>query len=287
MLEVKNLSLNIRNTQLLQNISFTMHEGQHWLLCGANGSGKTLLIESICNLHHTTGSVLWCGSPISDILAKQRTALALQGQRTAIPRTLRVQEIITLYHKLYPNEERIHAYAKWAELINTRCANKRFSKLSSGERKLIHIYTTFISNAELLIFDEPTAHLDSGCRQLFWQMYTRESRMMLVVTHADHDISTLPNSSIAIVIRGKLIVLPLQFDTDSPHARYTVAFIEKGEYENQMLSEQSNNTQIVLPVGDMLCIIGKSSSEIPEALRQQAETLSLHSLLNILINWSS
>ncbi|WP_444997896.1 ABC transporter ATP-binding protein [Aliikangiella sp. IMCC44359] len=203
-LQIKNLCKHFSDTIAVDNISFTVPQGQCFGLLGPNGAGKTTTIEMMEGiLKPSSGEVLFQGSPInSDYYQK----IGIQFQHTAIQDFLTVKETLKLFSKFYD-----HCLAE-AKLIEI-CAleeilNKDTRKLSGGQRQRLLLALAMLNDPDIIFLDEPTTGLDPQSRRNFWQLINNiksQNKTVLLTTHYMDEAESLCDE-IVIVDRGKIIL---------------------------------------------------------------------------------
>jgi iron complex transport system ATP-binding protein len=169
MLQVENLSLQIRQTSILQGINLEVLPGEFVGLIGPNGSGKSSLLRCIYRIFKpTTGRITLNGNKISHLsprqLAKQ-IAVVLQESSTEFDFT--VAEVVAMGR--FPHQG-LFGYESQQDnqLIQTvlaqvgldAIAERNFSSLSGGEKQRVLVARAIAQQPQILILDEPTNHLD-------------------------------------------------------------------------------------------------------------------------------
>ena len=156
--------------ELLQDVSFELKEGEKVSIVGANGTGKTTLIKDILKNEHPAIHIA------EDV--KYACLSQLQGEAMDDGRTvLRVMQDVG-----FDTRDNIKAHlAKYCleeELIDQSAGN-----LSGGEQNLLQIAMLAKSDAELLILDEPTSHLDIYAQEALEKAIAEYKGTVLMVSH--------------------------------------------------------------------------------------------------------
>jgi len=152
----------------LDDVSFTVKNGEIVGLLGPNGAGKTTTINMVLGvLAATTGSVEIDGIDISKRRAKALERTNFAAVYASLPGNLTVVENLRFFGLLYgiPSlgirvEELLQEF-DLARLRNTKCG-----LLSSGEQTRAALAKAFLNKPRLLLLDEPTASLDPSAAQL-------------------------------------------------------------------------------------------------------------------------
>jgi iron complex transport system ATP-binding protein len=169
-LEVKNLNFRYRDKKILNEINFSVQKGEIFCIFGPNGSGKTTMLDCILGLNkpeqgskiYIDGKDLTAMSPAEK--AKKMAYVSQKSNRT-FPYT--VLEIVLMGRTAYsgifssPGREDLEIAKNALNSVGMYHFKDRvYTKLSGGEAQLVKIARAIAQNAELMIFDEPTSHLD-------------------------------------------------------------------------------------------------------------------------------
>ena len=164
MLEIQNLNASYGQAQVLFNVSFAVPRGNMLLIRGLNGAGKSSLLKAIMGLMpQSTGNLLWQGQALHSLKPHERSLkgmgyvpedrrlfsalTVLQNLEIAIPKQpqlrpdgqpgLKLQEVLDLFPSLASMLERPAA------------------QMSGGEQQMLAIGRTLMTQADMLILDEP------------------------------------------------------------------------------------------------------------------------------------
>ncbi|OIN79255.1 ABC transporter ATP-binding protein [Mycobacterium malmoense] len=195
-LEVERLSFAYgKGGPRLVEVSLTVPDGRMCCLLGPNGAGKTTLLRCLLGLlTPRSGAVRLAGRPIGQLSRRQlarRIAYVPQSSSTPFPfSTLDIAVTGRTPHlraSASPSAaDRRAAAAVLDELGIGALADRPFSVLSSGERRLALIARAMVQDAPVLVLDEPTAALDFGNEARILQLVTgltRAGRTVLMTTH--------------------------------------------------------------------------------------------------------
>lgn len=214
-LAVTKLTLQRGRTTILRDLSWEVRRGEHWVILGNNGSGKTSLLLAL------TGYALPTGGEI-DLLGerfgesdwrklRERVGIVSSAVKQRVPGDeLALDTVISGGRAMIgfwgkPTEEEREAAEKW--LRQARCfhlAAREWRVLSQGERQRVLIARALMGNPALLILDEPCEGLDPVAREQFLhflqQLANRPSGPSLVlVTHHVEEI--MPAFSHALLLK--------------------------------------------------------------------------------------
>ncbi|WP_417885372.1 heme ABC transporter ATP-binding protein [Zunongwangia sp.] len=171
MLKIDNLTVQIKNKVLLNDISFRIKSGELLVIIGPNGAGKSTLLRAIAQELPYSGSILFQNQPItnwdSQNLAKNRAKFS-QHNPQDIP--LPVQEVVMMgrypYFSNNASNTDLKIVVESLQLTEmNRFKNQPYNRLSGGEKQRIHLSRIFAqlhnSNSDkLMLLDEPLNNLD-------------------------------------------------------------------------------------------------------------------------------
>ena len=213
-IEFKNLSFSYENSEVLNNINFSIKKGKMIALVGQSGSGKSTLADLLARFYDVkVGGVYIDNHNIKDIaISDLRSLLGIVSQESILFNDSIYNNI--LLGKLDATEEEIIAAAKIANAHNfivktengyqTNIGDKG-NKLSGGEKQRLSIARAILKNPEILILDEATSSLDTESERLVQDALSKlmHSRTSLVIAHR---LSTIQNADEIIVLdKGSII----------------------------------------------------------------------------------
>jgi iron complex transport system ATP-binding protein len=171
MLEIKNISASYGSIQVLHDVNAVIENGSFTGIIGRNGAGKSTLLKILCGLHKASkGSILINGANVKDINKNDMAKiLAFMPQTVDTSFPFSVREFILFGRYPYMNMLKIPTQNDWDEVEKTinfmgiaHIAGRKITGLSGGEKQKVLIAQTIAQNCSILVFDEPTAHLDIG-----------------------------------------------------------------------------------------------------------------------------
>ena len=237
-----NVHLEREGRTILENVSWTIHPGEHWILAGGNGSGKTQLLKLIAGAvwptptgqetrHYRWRRELWT-SPfeVQDEIGYVGPERQDKYERYGWNHTVRqvvgtgLQRTDIPLHVLDSGDHR-RIDAVLGRLAIRRLAARRFLSLSYGERRLALLARTLAARPKLLLLDELLNGLDeiNRGRALRWLEHTKRSRLPWVLaTHRVEDVPASATHALVlekgrIVYSGRLRRAPLQRWLDTEH----------------------------------------------------------------------
>ncbi|RFU67461.1 ABC transporter ATP-binding protein [Peribacillus saganii] len=214
---LEDVSLNRNGEWILKNINWNVSKGEHWVIYGLNGAGKTALLNMICAYYFpTSGSVEVLGSKfgkaeLGGTLRKRIGLVSSALQQKFSPSDSAFEIVLSgayasigLYEK--PTAEiRERAISLLEQLGSTEYADRNYQTLSQGEKQRVLIARALMAKPELLILDEPAAGLDFIAREdllEFIQLIAQDevAPTLLYVTHHVEEI--LPIFDHALLLKG-------------------------------------------------------------------------------------
>jgi len=187
----------------IDSISFDIAPGTINAVLGPNGAGKsTLLYLLLGRFRPKQGKVLLRGKPVNGYSRRDLSRIiGLVPQREYVPFDYKIIEYILLGRTPHlgflsvPRPEDIEvSYAALRELEIENLANRPVTMLSGGEHQLALIARTLAQAPEILLFDEPTSHLDIANKKRVLQIMRALANRNLTVIYTTHD----PESAAAI-----------------------------------------------------------------------------------------
>jgi ABC-2 type transport system ATP-binding protein len=169
----------------VNDVSFSIREGEIFGLIGPNGAGKTTTVECISGLRApNSGSISVYGlSPQKD-RNKMREFVGVQLQESALPPRLRVGEAVKLFASFYSNPQDPNELLESLGIKEVEYS--AFKKLSGGQKQRLSIALALVGNPKLAILDELTTGLDPEARRETWSLIERlrdRGVTVILVTH--------------------------------------------------------------------------------------------------------
>ena len=212
---LRDVTIRYGNRTILDRLSWTIRQGEHWALQGRNGSGKSTLLSLICAdnpqsyacditlFGHQRGS----GESIWDI--KRRIGYVSPELHRSYQRNLPALSIVASGLKdtvgLYARatDEDKQQCLKWMQRFGIeQLAQRAFTQLSSGEQRLVLVCRAFVKNPDLLILDEPMHGLDMPRQQLVKDIIndycSDPQKTLIMVTHYDEELPSCINRHLTL-----------------------------------------------------------------------------------------
>jgi ABC-type bacteriocin/lantibiotic exporter with double-glycine peptidase domain len=218
-IEFKNVSFQYKNDtnkvggKTLDNVSFKIKPLSRVAIIGTNGSGKSTIIKLMCGFYEPSkGQILFNGVDVSQIKREYlRSKISVVSQKVVLFNRSVMENIC--YACTIPIE-RVHAILNKLDVMNVfkrlpqgldTLAGSRGENLSGGQKQIIYLLRSYLSNKPITIMDEPTAAVDTFHKKYVIQMINEMAKKttLIVVTHDSEYASSF---STKIYIEGGKII---------------------------------------------------------------------------------
>ncbi|BBN82192.1 hemin import ATP-binding protein HmuV [Pseudoalteromonas sp. A25] len=218
MLSCQHLSIQRGQKRILENVNFTLKEGEFTVLLGENGAGKSTLLSAICGDIPFTGNILLEGKALyamDDHALATKRAVLLQNNR--INFAFSAAQLIAMGR--YPYNESMQ---QQAEVVNQiieqlsleQLASRDVTALSGGEFQRVQFARCLAqlnahkssTQSKLMLLDEPTSALDMHHQHLTLskaKAFARQGNTVVAVLH-DLNLTSLYADRVLLLNKGKL-----------------------------------------------------------------------------------
>ncbi|MDW7668015.1 MAG: ABC transporter ATP-binding protein [Bacillota bacterium] len=208
-LKVQNLTKKYSSKIVVNNINFSIEEGDIFGFLGPNGAGKTTTIKMILNLiNKDKGKVYVNGKDLSDNFNECISKIG------AVVETPKFYEYLTGYQNLkqIANLEKNVNNAKIMEVLKIvrmeKRAKEKVQTYSLGMKQRLGLARALLNNPKLIILDEPTNGLDpqgmKDIRELIKKLSVENNITFLISTHLLHEVEQICNK-VAILKEGEIV----------------------------------------------------------------------------------
>ena len=246
-IEVKNLTKKYREHTAVDGISFDVEEGEMFAFLGENGAGKSTTINMLTTiLSKTDGTAFICGHELGKADDEIRKVNGIVFQNSVLDKKLSVKDNLLTrgsYYGLSKKKvlERLEPFSERFEMKDIW--DRKYEKLSGGQRRRVDIMRALINNPKILFLDEPTTGLDPKSRKLVWDYinYLRKEHKMTIFLTTHYMEETRDADHVVILDKGKIVTsgTPAELKTRYAHSRL-VWYTAKGEPAESLIQNISS-----------------------------------------------
>ena len=233
MIELKNISLSLQGSLILDDISFRLENDQNLIILGKSGSGKTVLMKTMMGLFNPdSGTVLIDGMDINGDSANReriKSSFAMVFQNSALLDSFTIYQNVAL--PLYERNELVEqeiAEKVMNSLTLVGLAHTKDmypSELSGGMRKRVALARALVYDPTYIVFDEPISGLDpiTSKEVLFYieEIIKTKKITAITITHDVRDLHRIGDYAL-FIDKGKVVYsgsLPQLYDSTNPLIR--------------------------------------------------------------------
>jgi ABC-2 type transport system ATP-binding protein len=230
----------------VDDVSFSVAEGEIFGVLGPNGAGKTTTVECAIGLRAAdSGTIRLAGLDPQADRDEVHEIVGVQLQASALPAKLKVSEILDMYRSFYREP------ADVSELIEALgLAGKRhdyYKSLSGGQRQRLSIALALVGRPKIAVLDEMTTGLDPAARRDTWELIAgvRDRGVTIVlVTHFMEEAERLCDR-VALIDSGRVVAL----DTPAGLAARArggqrVRFLPSARFDDRLLTGLPEVTRV-------------------------------------------
>ena len=207
-IDVRHLRKTYRATVAVDDVSFSVAEGEIFGILGPNGAGKTTTVECVIGLRSPDrGDIRVMGLDPRVDREDLHTIVGAQLQASALPGQLKVGEILDLYHSFYAGAADPGEIMDSLELAEKR--NAYYRSLSGGLRQRLSIALALIGNPKVAVLDEMTTGLDPQARRDTWHLieHVRDRDVTIILVTNYMDEAERLCDRIALLDRGRIVAI--------------------------------------------------------------------------------
>lgn len=191
-IKINNLSYEINDNHILQNVSVSVEQNQFVGLIGPNGSGKTTLLKHIYRAVAPQKKTVFINGREIESYSYRESArqVTVMRQENGSDFDYTILEMVLMgrapYRKYFERDTRADkelAYNALKRVGMEKLANRSFSMLSGGEKQRVLIARSLAQEADILVLDEPTNHLDVHYQWLLMDLISKLDKTVFSVFH--------------------------------------------------------------------------------------------------------
>ncbi|MDY6781183.1 MAG: ABC transporter ATP-binding protein [Cyanobacteriota bacterium] len=265
--ELQNISRKYKNVTAIEDIAFTIPNGEFWVLVGPSGCGKSTILRTIAGLESATEGQLYIGGQRVDSVPARQRDVAMVFQNYALYPHMSVAENLAFGLRMRGADsaaigQRIERVAR--SLSIEHLLERKPKQLSGGQQQRVALGRAIAREPQVFLLDEPLSNLDAQLRDEtraeLKQLHARLGITTIYVTHDQTEAMTL-GDRIVVLDRGRIqqIGSPQEIYAQ-PANRMVATFL--GSPPMNILPATYNNGQFNLNAQTLPC---------PEAIREQLQ----------------
>lgn len=197
-LELKNVAYQVKDKQILANVSFTVEQGDFLTLVGPSGAGKSTILKLIASLISPTGGeIIYQGKNIKDlnpINYRREVSYCFQEaslfgktvrDNLAFPYEIRKQSV---------DEQHLSSLLKKVDLSDD-FLDKEITSLSGGEKQRVGLLRNIVFLPKVILLDEVTTGLDDASKQIVHDLIASLRKQGITLMQVTHDQSEIQAAS--------------------------------------------------------------------------------------------
>ena len=209
-IKIEHLCKSFGDIKAVQDLSFSVREGELFAFLGVNGAGKSTTINIMCGqLSKDSGSVIIDDADLDQKSDSVKRAIGVVFQNSLLDLALSVYDNLQSRAALYgitgdAFKKRLYELSALLEL--EPLLKRTVGKLSGGQRRRIDVARALIHKPKILILDEPTTGLDPQTRKMLWSVISelRKSENMTVFL-TTHYMEEAADADYVVILDGGVI----------------------------------------------------------------------------------
>ncbi len=284
-IEVNDLKKSYGKVQAVKGLSFYVEQGKLFAFLGPNGAGKSTTIDIITTfLQKDSGTVTINGMTLGKDDDDIRRIIGAVFQDNMLDELLTVRENIMMRGSLYglKGEKLKSAVEKAiaaAEVDDFR--NRKYGKLSGGQRRRADIARALVNTPKILFLDEPTTGLDPQTRKTVWETIRKlQSETGMTVFLTTHYMEEAAEADYVVVIdNGEISARGTPSQLKEKYAGDFLKLVPKKEsYDKVLSSLKEDNLTLTESAGTIKVSISRTMDALPLIERYKNDIESLEVL---------
>lgn len=253
MINVIGLTKNYDQIRALDNVSFSISDGEVFGLLGPNGAGKTTTIKILTTLSNPdAGRCIVDGYDVSGSPSEIRRRIGVVPQENNLDRELTAYENLLIYgmlHSVRDRGRRIREVLDTVELWERK--DSVVQNFSGGMQRRLILARALLPEPSALFLDEPSVGLDPQIRRHIWdaiRKIRKDKRTVIITTHYIEEAEALCDR-VGILSKGRLIALDTPENLKAQVGEYVVEYIgEEGQLVQHVCRSRDEADEKAKPV---------------------------------------
>ena len=249
MIEVKNVTKKYGSFVAVDDISFTINDGEVVGFLGPNGAGKSTTMNMITGyIEQTEGNIIVDGFDTIKKSKKAKKEIGYMPEGVPLYTDLTVKEFVTYMAELKKvnkkeRKEKVEKIIEQTGLKNVE--NKLTRNLSRGYKQRVSMAGALVGEAKILILDEPTVGLDpkqiTEIRELIKEL--GKTHTVILSSHILSEVSQICNKVI-IINKGKIVAIDTPENLENKVSNNNTIYVTVEDLENKMDTIKEKITEI-------------------------------------------
>jgi ABC-2 type transport system ATP-binding protein len=244
--EIEHLRKTYGTVVAVDDVSFSVAEGEIFGILGPNGAGKTTTVECAVGLRSPdSGTIRLMGLDPRTDRDRIREIVGVQLQESAFPAKLRVGEILQEFRSFYRQPADVSDLVETLGLADKRQAY--YQSLSGGQRQRLSVALALIGDPKIAVLDEMTTGLDPQARRDTWELIegVRDRGVTIVlVTHFMEEAERLCDR-VALIDHGRIVALDTPAGlTRAAQGGKSVRFLPSAPFDDRLLAALPEVTRV-------------------------------------------
>jgi len=194
-LQVKNLTVELDDEKIIDNLSFDIKKGEFLTILGPNGSGKTVLLKALLGLLPYSGKITWSDEVKIGYVPQGLTQLKVRNLPLLVEEFFRLKKI---------KKDEISKLLILVGIKDKTFLKKKIGNLSGGQFQRMLLIWALSSNPNVLLFDEPTTGVDiSGEETVYNLLYNLREKKKITIFLITHDLNIVSKYSTDVLCMSR------------------------------------------------------------------------------------
>jgi iron complex transport system ATP-binding protein len=213
MIEIRDLNYSTGGNRILGSVFCVFETGSITGVIGANGSGKSTLLKHIYRELRSRNAIFFDGASIDSVSNRKfaRKMAVLPQEIMSVPADFSVHEIVVMGR--YPYKKLRESYdERDAELVGGALRfveldgmeERRFSKLSGGEKQRVLLARALCQDTTILVLDEPVNHLDLKHQMGLMEILVERKKTAIIALH-NLDLAAMYCDGLILLDKGQVV----------------------------------------------------------------------------------